>query len=38
MSDNANNNAHTDVAAFYQIAARNSAKFVMGILDYSAAP
>ncbi|THU36030.1 5'-methylthioadenosine/adenosylhomocysteine nucleosidase [Niastella caeni] len=32
MSDNANNNAHTDVAAFYQIAARNSAKFVMAIL------
>jgi adenosylhomocysteine nucleosidase len=33
MSDNANNNAHTDVAAFYQIAARNSAKFVMAILE-----
>lgn len=32
MSDNANNNAHTDVAAFYKIAARNSAKFVMAIL------
>lgn len=33
MSDNANNNAHTDVAAFYQIAARNSARFVMAILN-----
>ena len=38
MSDNANNNAHTDVAAFYQIAARNSAKFVMAILKYPPAP
>jgi len=32
MSDNANNKAHTDVAAFYQVAARNSARFVMAIL------
>jgi len=32
MSDNANNNAHTDLATFYQIAARNSARFVMALL------
>jgi adenosylhomocysteine nucleosidase len=38
MSDNANNNAHSDVAAFYQIAARNSAKFVMAILKYPPTP
>ena len=32
MSDNANNHAHMDIASFYQVAARNSAKFVMGLL------
>ncbi len=32
MSDNAGNNAITDIKDFYQIAARNSAGFVMGIL------
>jgi adenosylhomocysteine nucleosidase len=32
MSDNANSNARNDVATFLQIAARNSAKFVMGML------
>jgi adenosylhomocysteine nucleosidase len=32
MSDNANDHAHTDVASFYEVAAHNSARFVMGIL------
>jgi adenosylhomocysteine nucleosidase len=33
MSDNAGNTALTDIKDFYQIAARNSASFVMGILE-----
>lgn len=33
MSDNAGNTASTDVKDFYQIAARNSASFIMGILQ-----
>lgn len=33
MSDKANNNAHMDIASFYKIAARNSARFVMAILE-----
>jgi adenosylhomocysteine nucleosidase len=33
MSDNANNNAHADAVTFYPIAARNSARFVMAILQ-----
>jgi len=33
MSDNANNHAHTDIVAFYEVAAHNSARFVMGILQ-----
>ena len=33
MSDNAGNTALTDIKDFYQIAARNSATFVMRILD-----
>jgi nucleoside phosphorylase len=33
MSDNANNHAHNDVATFYEVAAHNSARFVMGMLQ-----
>jgi adenosylhomocysteine nucleosidase len=33
MSDNANNHAHADAVTFYPIAARNSARFVMAILQ-----
>jgi adenosylhomocysteine nucleosidase len=35
MSDNAGEDAATDVAAFYQIAAHNSARFIMAILENS---
>jgi nucleoside phosphorylase len=33
MSDNAGNNAFMDVKTFYRVAARNSAGFVMAILE-----
>jgi adenosylhomocysteine nucleosidase len=33
MSDKANNRAHMDITSFYQKAARNSANFVMAILE-----